>query len=82
MEKSPGVKMYIPTAKKKPQKHADDVCRLCGATFTDKRNKHNLIIGALQMKPPYTLALEELTGLIKTTDELRAVAHVNLAEPY
>ncbi len=25
------------------------------------------------MKPPCTLALEELTGLIKTTDELRAV---------
>ncbi len=30
------------------------------------------------MKP---LTLEELTGLVRITDELRAVLYVNLAEP-
>ncbi len=55
-----------------PRKIVDDVCRLCDTTFTDKRNKHNLITGASQVKPPYTLALEELIGFVKTSDELRA----------
>ena len=34
--------------------------------ITDK--KPNLIIHALEVKPAYTLVLEELTELIKTTD--------------
>ncbi|XP_064202952.1 zinc finger protein 2-like isoform X1 [Anguilla rostrata] len=59
--------------KKTPHKTVEDVCRLCDTTFTDKKNKHNLIIGALEAKPAYTLALEELTGLVKTTDDLIAV---------
>lgn len=33
-------------------------------------DKHNLIINALEVKPDWTLALEELTGPSKTTEEL------------
>ncbi len=49
-----------------PKKPLNDVSRLCDMTFTAKGNKHNFIIGASQVKPPYTLALEELTELVKT----------------
>ncbi|XP_034749516.1 flocculation protein FLO11-like isoform X7 [Etheostoma cragini] len=51
-----------------------EVCRVCEKPFTVKKDKHNLIIGAQEVKPPYTLALEELTGLVvETTDDLIAV---------
>ena len=53
-----------------PQKTINDVCRLCGDNFIDKKNKHRLILCHDDFKPPYTLALEELTGPIKTNDVL------------
>ena len=52
-----------------PQKTINDVCRLCGDNFIDKKNKHRLILCHDDFKPPYTLALE-LTGPIKTNDVL------------
>ncbi|XP_030004403.1 surfeit locus protein 2 isoform X2 [Sphaeramia orbicularis] len=55
------------------QKTLEDVCRLCDNTFPGKKDKHNLIIGALQVKPAYTLALEELTGAVSCTDDVIAV---------
>ncbi|CAL8352920.1 unnamed protein product [Merluccius merluccius] len=54
-----------------PHKTAKDVCRVCDTTFTNKKNKHHLIIG--EVKPAYTVALEELTGRVETSDVLRAV---------
>lgn len=55
-------------------KQLKEVCRVCEKPFTVKKDKHNLIIGAREVKPPYTLALEELTGLVvETTDDLIAV---------
>ncbi|XP_039680974.1 uncharacterized protein LOC120574687 isoform X3 [Perca fluviatilis] len=55
-------------------KKLKEVCRVCEKPFTVKKDKHNLIIGARELKPPYTLALEELTGLVvETTDDLLAV---------
>ena len=53
-----------------PQKNVDDVRRLCEDHFIDKKNKHRLFLCHDDNKPPYTLALEELTGPIKTTDVL------------
>ena len=46
-------------------------------TFIGKKVKHNFIIGELEMKPAYTLALEELTELVKTTDDVIAVCRLN-----
>lgn len=43
---------------------------LSDTTFTGKKDKHNLIISALEVKPAYTLALKELIWLIK--DDLLA----------
>ncbi|XP_032392778.1 proteoglycan 4, partial [Etheostoma spectabile] len=55
-------------------KKLKEVCRVCEKPFTVKKDKHHLIIGAQEVKPPYTLALEELTGLVvETTDDLIAV---------
>ena len=39
-----------------PQKTINDVCRLCGDNFIDKKNKHRLILCHDDFKPPYTLA--------------------------
>ncbi len=60
------LKCLNPQQRKTPQKPKDNVCRLCRTTFMDKRNKHNLITGALQVKPSYAFALEELSELVKT----------------
>ena len=53
-----------------PQKTIKDVCRLCEDPFIAKKNKHRLFLSHNDVKTPYTLALEELTGPIKTTDVL------------
>ena len=53
-----------------PQKTIKDVCRLCEDPFIVKKNKHRLFLSHNDVKTPYTLALEELTGPIKTTDVL------------
>lgn len=39
----------------------------CELLVCDKSFKQNLVIGAPKLKPVYTLALEELSGLIRTT---------------
>ncbi|XP_059215744.1 uncharacterized protein LOC131993753 [Centropristis striata] len=65
--------MAVSQQDKTPHKSIRDVCRLCDITFTDKRDKHNLIIGAREVKPAYTSALEELTGPVNATDDLIAV---------
>ena len=66
---SPGINMSKSLQKKTSHKTVKDVCRLHDTTFTHKKDKHNLIIGALKVKPAYTSALEEFTGLVKTTDD-------------
>ena len=70
---SPDIKMAKSLQEKTTHKTVKDICRLCETTFTNKKDKHNLIISSLVVKPAYTLALDELTGLVKTTDDLIAV---------
>ena len=53
-----------------PQKTIKDVYRLCEYSFIVKKNKHCFFFSHNDVKTPYTLALEELTGPIKTTDVL------------
>ena len=53
-----------------PQTTIKDVCRLCEDPFIVQNNKHCLFLSHNDVKTPYTLALEELTGPIKTTDVL------------
>ena len=50
-----------------PQKTIKDVCRLCEAPFMVQKSKHNLLLSHNDVKTPYTLALEEHTGSVKTT---------------
>lgn len=42
-------------------------------TLSGKKDKHNLIISAQEVKHDYILALEELTRLLNTTDDLLAM---------
>lgn len=61
-----GIKMDKSLQKKASHETEKDVCQLCGATFTDKKDKHYLTM----VKPDCTLALEELIGVIITADDL------------
>ncbi|XP_037627169.1 uncharacterized protein LOC119489071 isoform X3 [Sebastes umbrosus] len=58
---------------KSPHKPLKDACRLCDTTFNDIKERHQLLFGALEVKPAYTVALEEITGPLQTSDEFISV---------
>ncbi|XP_074492129.1 uncharacterized protein LOC141768092 isoform X1 [Sebastes fasciatus] len=58
---------------KTPHEPLKDACRLCDTTFNDIKERHQLLFGALEVKPAYTVALEEITGPLQTSDEFISV---------